>query len=810
MHKAVCYAIARLLVVWLGFNLGIVHAYPKYSPRWSKVEKKFLASSGRQAVYPHEYVPVIETRNQYELGKLTALSFIEWAITHPNGVIALTSGNTPQFFIKFLNYYKKGWHNPEVKAELQSLGITAAEFPDTSNMKFVQLEELYPIHPQHYKNVTNYVKRHYINFFGIKKENTLLMDLASKGILAEKGMKVVFMNGKIDLSIMQRKAATQLEKWQQQAIKEAKAFCIQYENRIREWGGIDFYLGSIGYSGDLGFNQSGGELNSKTHIVKLDYREAAYAAKDFGGIEHAKGKVAITIGLGTISIKPNSTMIIIVAGEAKAPMLRDAIENKTHKQYPASYLQNFPNAKFYITAGAAKQLNDRRTEDITINSKYGWTQKLIQEVLIEIAQTEKKPIISLSETEVLRYERGRLLLESPPKPLSAMLADVQASLIAHIEKGLKLTTIKANRILHTGPHHDDIILGYYPLIDNLVHRYQNHFAHITSGFNSVSDNYVLATLNRANDWWLNKEANTIFNTSYDKVIGKFRNYFAKQDIEQMNMLDTIIALKHLVSVFEIKDLNNLKQTIRWLKDDYFPGKQPGDMDIEDVRKLKGMIRESEADRLLSLKNVQQQNISHLRSKFYTSKEFPKIPRLEADVVPFLKLFNTYKPDILTVDDDPQSAPPVTHYKVMQIIAQALRNKDAVLSGNLMIWGYRNIWFRYRVQDANMFVPVSESMLEAQRRAYLNCFNTQKSATFPSPFFEGDFSELTAKIQKEQLEDLKLLLGADYFAKSPIPELRSAAGFVFINQMSLNQFLQRAEDLQQALELEKSFEERDIS
>ncbi len=101
-------------------------------------------------------------------------------------------------------------------------------------------------------------------------------------------------------------------------------------------------------------------------------------------------------------------------------------------------------------------------------------------------------------------------------------------------------------------------------------------------------------------------------------------------IEQMNMLDTTILLKHLVNIYNIKDADQLKNTIRWLKDDYFPNKQAGEMDdVENIKLLKGMMRESEADRLWSLKNVQLQHITHLRSKFYSGKEFRKTPRFEA-------------------------------------------------------------------------------------------------------------------------------------------------------------------------------------
>jgi len=806
MHKAVFYARLGLIIAVLSLCSGMSWAYPQHTPNWTPVEKAFIDDSGRQAVYPHEYIAVIEARDHYELGKMTALRFIEWVKDHPRGVISLTSGTTPEYFVKFLDYYKKNWHKPKVQAELRRFGINLKNFPDTSNLRFVQLEEFYPLSPKHNQKVSNFVTRHYLKFLNLKTENVLLMDLANKGILAEKGMKVVFMNGRIDLSIMDHKPNTQLESWQQQAIRELRTFCIDYENKIREWGGIDFFLGGISYGGHLGFNRPGTSLDSKTHLVNLDYNTAAHAAKDLGGIEHARGKIAITIGLGTITINPKAVLIMIASGEAKAAVVRDALETPANIKHPSSLLQKFPNSRFYITSGAGKLLDDRRTEDIKIESRHGWTQKIIEDVIIEVAQKRNKAITSLTREDLELYERGRLLLQNPPKPLNAMLNDVRGSLISHLESGLKLNSLKSSRILHTGPHHDDIMLGYYPLIENLVCKHKNHFVYFTSGFNSVSDLYIMSTINRASDWWINKEKDSIFNRPYDKVVNKFRKYFVRQDIDQMNMLDTTILLKKLVTIYNIKDVEQLKNTIRWLKDDYFPNKQAGDMDdVENIKLLKGMMRESEADRLWSLKNVQLQNITHLRLKFYSGKELRKTPRIETDVLPFAKVYENYKPSIITVADDPQSAPPTTHYSTLQILAQALRYKNVTKKEDLQIWGYRNVWFRYRVQDANVFVPVTEQMIEAQKRAFLACFSTQKMASFPSPFFEGDFSALTTLIQREQLAELKVLLGADYFEKNPIPELKNAYGLIFLNKMNIDELYQRAEDLHKAIELEQIFE-----
>lgn len=783
-----------------------IFAFPVHTPHWTAVEKTFLANSGRQHTYSNEYIAAIEVRNSYELGKLMTLRFIEWAQHNPRGVIGFTNtGTMSEFFVKFLNYYKNNWHKPEVQTELQNFGINSKTFPKTSDLKLVQIEELYPVSDKSYKKLSNYTKRHYSKLLQIKPENILLMDIAQRGILAEKGLNVVFMNGKVDLSITQHQANSQLEIWQQLAIKELNDFCVEYENKIRAWGGIGFLTAGMGYTGHLCFNEPGGRADSKTHIVKLDHRTAALVAKDFSDIDFARGKVAITIGIGTMTINPDATVLVIASGESKSEAVRNAIEGKSTVRYPASLLQKFPNSRFYITYGAAKLLSDRRTDDIRFKSKRGWTQKNIEEVILEVALAEKKPILSLKVADLNRHMRGKMLLANPPKPLTSMLNEVHNNVVKKIENGLKISnTNKSQKILHTAPHHGDIVLGYYSLFDGLSYKNKNYIAYFTSGFNSVTDKYLLTTLNRASDWWLDKERDVLFNKPYEKLINAFKTYFLKQDFEEMSMLETTMLMRHLISIYNIKNLDELKHTIRWLKDDYFPSKQLGDLDVADIRAIKGMMRESESDRLWSLKNIPLQNIVHLRSKFYSGREFMRTPRYESDIIPFINLYNKVLPDIITVVDDPQSDPAMTNYRVLQIIAQGLRSNASAYNPNLKILGYRNIWFRYSVFEANLFIPVPEHKLALQRKAFYSCFNTQKAALFPSPFYEGDFPTVSIAIQRDQFAELKILLGEDYFANSNIPELRTASGFVFLMQMEMHYLFRRAEDLQQYVEIEDEY------
>ena len=85
-------------------------------------------------------------------------------------------------------------------------------------------------------------------------------------------------------------------------------------------------------------------------------------------------------------------------------------------------------------------------------------------------------------------------------------------------------------------------------------------------------------------------------------------------------------------------------------------------------------------------------------------------------------------------------------------------------------------------------------------AFLSCFSTQRQASFPSVEHDGPFSELAEKIQREYYDNLQVLLGKKYFQNHPNPKIRDAQGFVFIKEMSAEEFINGAQDLKSRIEL----------
>ena len=103
------------------------------------------------------------------------------------------------------------------------------------------------------------------------------------------------------------------------------------------------------------------EVQTKILILflRLNYESRAAAAGDLGGMQPCSRTAVVTIGLGTITYNPDAVILVCAAGEAKAKVVANAIQEPANVQYPCSALHACRNAVFFITKGAAKNLDER-------------------------------------------------------------------------------------------------------------------------------------------------------------------------------------------------------------------------------------------------------------------------------------------------------------------------------------------------------------------------------------------------------------------------------------------------------------------
>jgi glucosamine-6-phosphate deaminase len=137
---------------------------------------------------------------------------------------------------------------------------------------------------------------------------------------------------------------------------------------------------------------------------------------------------------------------------------------------------------------------------------------------------------------------------------------------------------------------------------------------------------------------------------------------------------------------------------------------------------------------------------------------------------------------------------------LQAIAEALRQwkKHEDLSG-LRIVGYRNVWYKFHPAEANIFTPVSLNSMAVLDWSFKNCYISQVDASFPSPDFDGPFSDLSQKVWVEQFKRVQLILGKDYFYENTSPKIRTTHGMIYHKEMSVDEFLTHARELEKSIE-----------
>ncbi|MBK7479915.1 MAG: glucosamine-6-phosphate isomerase [Bacteroidales bacterium] len=766
---------------------------------FSKVEQSFFDASGRDAYTT--MIPYIVVPNVPALGMLAALRFLEWVDGNPEGVISLPTGKTPEYFIKWTSRLLNGWDDKENRALMERHGLSLQKKPSLRGLRFVQTEDFYPIDPEQHNSYYHYVTNFYIRGFDLDPTRALLINANEIQLAQGKHYSEVFPDNIIDLSLRNREAGSNLEKLQQESLFRIDNWCMSYENRIREMGGIGFYLGGMGPDGSMASNTRGSDHNSTTRLTATNFENQAASASDLGGIEVSRNRLVITVGLGTITFNPDGLTLIFAAGESKAQVVKNALENPIDNLYPATVLQRQRNARFYITEGAAVKLND------SVEKYYRegpWTFEKTERAIFDLCRNINKYAHRL-ELKDLQEDTYCSMI---PDLSMDRVQDVIDSTKRKIEKGLLKE--KDQVFLHTGPHHDDIMLGIFPCITPQLREASNkfHFTICTSGFTAVTNemlmNYMVETLAHVEQDKINMiEYPDFFEKGYmykfDKDVSHYLNKIAANDEagKLRGLCHRIVRV--MVGIYKLNSRQELEEQLRknieLLKSSYGGQKNP-----PDIQKLKGMLREFEEELVWAHYGVRVRDIQHLRLGFYTGDIFTPQPSAKRDVEPILEMFREVRPTVVSMAYDPEGSGPDTHYKVLKAIAQALRVwKEEEDLSKLRIIGYRNVWFKFAPSEANVFTPVSLNSMAVLQKSFKDCYISQVNASFPSYELDGPFSDLSQQIWVEQFKWVQLILGKDFFYENDRPKIRATHGMIFHKEMTLDEFLMHASELEKSVE-----------
>ncbi|MBO5850591.1 MAG: glucosamine-6-phosphate deaminase [Paludibacteraceae bacterium] len=465
-------------------------------------------------------------------------------------------------------------------------------------------------------------------------------------------------------------------------------FCKEYENKIETVGGIDYLVMGISDSGNLGFNESGSQMNSQTRLIMLDANSRSESTYIFGSLENVP-RTALTIGIKTIL---NADKVVITAwGENKANIVKKVVEEKFSDTFSASYLQTHSNVKFVLDTHSASELT--RISHPWLVTSCEWDDKLIRRAIVWLCLKLNKPILKLTNKDYNENGLSELLAlhNSAYNVNIKIFNDLQHTITGwpggkpNADDTYRPERAKPypKKVLVFSPHPDDDVISMGGTLCRLVE--QNHDVHIayeTSGNIAVNDEEVMRFL-------------------------MFLNGF-KEMFDENN---TILSEKY-------KEISS-----------FIKNKKEGEMDSADVRALKGLIRRGEARLADLFMGVNPDNIHFLNLPFYETGAIKKNDLSQADVDIVKELLQQIQPQQIYVAGD-LADPHGTHKVCLDAVLAAIDDlKGEEWLNDCNVWMYRGAWMEWEIDHIEMAVPISPEELRNKRNAILRHQSQMESAPF---------------------------------------------------------------------------------
>ena len=475
------------------------------------------------------------------------------------------------------------------------------------------------------------------------------------------------------------------------AQNDVQEHCRQYEQHIKELGGLDVILLGIGRMGNIATNEPGSSITSASRLILIDETSREEMKMSFGSQESVP-PCSITMGVSTIL---SARKIFLTAwGEEKAEIIKKTVEGKVSDAIPASFLQTHNDAHVVIDLSAAAKLT--RIQHPWLVASCKWTDKLVRSALVWLCQITGKPLLKLTNKDY--NENG----------LSELLALYGSAYNANIKifNDLQHTITgwpggkpdaddtyrpeRANpfpkRVIVFSPHPDDDVISMGGTLRRLVQQgHDVHVAYETSGNIAVGDEEVVRFMH---------------------FINGFNQLF-------INDQDDVIKSKY-------------KEIKKFLKD-----KREGDIDSQDIRTIKGLIRRGEARTASTFNQIPLDHVHFLDLPFYESGKIEKLPMGEADVNIVRELITKVKPHQIYVAGD-LADPHGTHRKCTDAVLAAIdleKEAKAEWLKDCRVWMYRGAWAEWEIENIEMCVPISPEELRAKRNSILKHQSQMESAPF---------------------------------------------------------------------------------
>ncbi len=462
-------------------------------------------------------------------------------------------------------------------------------------------------------------------------------------------------------------------------------YCIDYEIKMKAVGGLDFQLLGIGRTGHIGFNEPGSHFNSGTRSITLDHVTRADAAPAFLGVDNVPRR-AITMGIGTIR---NAKRIVLMAwGINKAGVINETIEGEITSQIPATYLQRHNNTTIILDEEASSELTRVKTPWLVASCE--WTLDLKKKAIVWLSELLNKSILKLTDKDYNNNGMSSLLSDE------GKAYDLNIKMFNNIQQTItgwpggkpnaddtnrpERANPEKKRVIIFSPHPDDDVISMGGTFDRLVEQgHEVHIAYQTSGNIAVSDEEAL----------------------------KFAEVTNSLQIKSDIISGIISSLS---------------------------SKKPNDIDTQDTRKLKGMIRRSESIAATRYLDLPDENVHFLDLPFYETGTVKKANLSNDDILIVSKLIDDIKPHQIYAAGD-LADPHGTHKVCLDAIFEALEFlKPNAYMDDCWVWLYRGAWHEWEPHQIEMAVPMSPDQVLKKRHAIF-FHQSQKDGVM----FQGDDS-----------------------------------------------------------------------
>ena len=130
------------------------------------------------------------------------------------------------------------------------------------------------------------------------------------------------------------------------AAKEPEKECERYDGELYRHGPLSLQILGMGFNGHIGFNEPSEQFVPQTHLVQLSQETIRANARFFANAGQVP-KQAITMGIASIL---QAKKILLLAGEGKGEILRQALTGPVTPWIPASVLQLHPDVTVVTTS----------------------------------------------------------------------------------------------------------------------------------------------------------------------------------------------------------------------------------------------------------------------------------------------------------------------------------------------------------------------------------------------------------------------------------------------------------------------------